>query len=52
MLRGKENLGKLKETKLGLMLTNNRVFTPRAKWIDAGKNYCSMYTWGGSYKTE
>jgi len=52
MLQGKENLGKLKESKLGLTLTGNRIFTPRETWINVGKKYCSMYTWGGSYKTE
>ncbi|KAH6706279.1 hypothetical protein BKA61DRAFT_697916 [Leptodontidium sp. MPI-SDFR-AT-0119] len=28
------------------------IFTPRKQWNDEARRYCSMYTWGGSYKKE
>ncbi|KAH6716265.1 hypothetical protein BKA61DRAFT_479327 [Leptodontidium sp. MPI-SDFR-AT-0119] len=28
------------------------IFTPRERWMVEARKYCSMYTWGGSYKTE
>jgi hypothetical protein len=46
MLQSKESLSEVKESKLVIMLTNNRAFTPRGTWINIGKKYCSMYSWG------
>ncbi|KAK0110166.1 hypothetical protein ONS95_002817 [Cadophora gregata] len=34
------------------VLKDDRIFTPRENRIPEGRKYCSMYTWGGSYKTE
>lgn len=46
MLQGRDILGKLRKGKPGLMLTGGRVFTPRERWVDEAKKYCSRYTWG------
>jgi len=37
---------KLRENKLELILTNNRIFTPQGRWISEGRKYCSTYTRG------
>jgi hypothetical protein len=34
------------KTGTSVLLIFNRIFTPRAKWIDSAKKYCSMYSWG------